>query len=106
MPSVAATFAIPRASGPSGSAPGTASKLAPAATRPRPSSGVRRNARDRKSTRLNSSHLVTSYAVFCLKKNKQRYGEPLLSEIKTRSVYLMNLLISERHRHVYKVLHI
>src|SRR5205807_2514174 len=25
--------------------------------------------RDRKSTRLNSSHLVTSYAVFCLKKN-------------------------------------
>src|SRR5256885_11607899 len=26
--------------------------------------------RDRKSTRLNSSHLVISYAVFCLKKNK------------------------------------
>src|SRR5256885_3507073 len=26
---------------------------------------------DRKSTRLNSSHLVTSYAVFCLKKKKQ-----------------------------------
>src|SRR5205807_7662796 len=25
--------------------------------------------RDRKSTRLNSSHLVTSYAVFCLKTN-------------------------------------
>src|SRR5688500_19799945 len=25
---------------------------------------------DRKSTRLNSSHLVSSYAVFCLKKNK------------------------------------
>src|SRR5256885_3713099 len=25
--------------------------------------------RDRKSTRLNSSHLVNSYAVFCLKKN-------------------------------------
>src|SRR5438132_3751285 len=25
-------------------------------------------ARDRKSTRLNSSHTVTSYAVFCLKK--------------------------------------
>src|SRR5205807_4697441 len=29
---------------------------------------------DRKSTRLNSSHLVISYAVFCLKKkNKQTY---------------------------------
>src|SRR5256885_9648474 len=26
---------------------------------------------DRKSTRLNSSHLVKSYAVFCLKKKKQ-----------------------------------
>src|SRR5256885_2993120 len=27
---------------------------------------------DRKSTRLNSSHLVISYAVFCLKKKKTR----------------------------------
>src|ERR1022692_819278 len=33
---------------------------------------------DRKSTRLNSSHLVISYAVFCLKKNKIM-GSPLLS---------------------------
>src|SRR2546426_2695993 len=30
------------------------------------------SAEDRKSTRLNSSHLVISYAVFCLKKKKQR----------------------------------
>src|SRR5438045_8482895 len=28
--------------------------------------------RDRKSTRLNSSHLGISYAVFCLKKKKKR----------------------------------
>src|SRR5438034_3276056 len=28
--------------------------------------------RDRKSTRLNSSHTVISYAVFCLKKKKKR----------------------------------
>src|SRR5205807_3431122 len=28
--------------------------------------------RDRKSTRLNSSHLVTSYAVFCLKKKSMQ----------------------------------
>src|SRR5256885_12390394 len=28
---------------------------------------------DRKSTRLNSSHLVISYAVFCLKKKKKAY---------------------------------
>src|SRR5688500_20409594 len=31
----------------------------------------RRDPRDRKSTRLNSSHLVISYAVFCLKKKKK-----------------------------------
>src|SRR5205807_4027776 len=31
-----------------------------------------RNDRDRKSTRLNSSHLVISYAVFCLKKKKNK----------------------------------
>src|SRR2546426_9089506 len=29
---------------------------------------------DRKSTRLNSSHLVISYAVFCLKKKKKPNG--------------------------------
>src|SRR3989454_3258244 len=29
---------------------------------------------DRKSTRLNSSHLVISYAVFCLKKKKKHVG--------------------------------
>src|SRR2546426_2153080 len=32
-------------------------------------------AADRKSTRLNSSHLVISYAVFCLKKKKQKASE-------------------------------
>src|SRR5256885_4880027 len=31
----------------------------------------RRSGADRKSTRLNSSHLVISYAVFCLKKKKE-----------------------------------
>src|SRR2546426_4713616 len=31
---------------------------------------TRRRRGDRKSTRLNSSHLVISYAVFCLKKKK------------------------------------
>src|SRR6266446_9617706 len=37
----------------------------PASFRPSP--------RDRKSTRLNSSHLVISYAVFCLKKKNKPY---------------------------------
>src|SRR5256885_2615447 len=36
----------------------------------RPSLVRLRLVRDRKSTRLNSSHLVISYAVFCLKKKK------------------------------------
>src|SRR5947199_1818212 len=45
----------------------------PAAARSRESSRIaskrtRRRRRDRKSTRLNSSHLGISYAVFCLKK--------------------------------------
>src|SRR5260221_7544072 len=31
---------------------------------------------DRKSTRLNSSHTVISYAVFCLKKKKPRASGP------------------------------
>src|SRR5438034_7272832 len=39
-----------------------------------------RGQRDRKSTRLNSSHTVISYAVFCLKKKKihklDRVGSP------------------------------
>src|SRR5256885_12047816 len=36
----------------------------------RGASRVARGGSDRKSTRLNSSHLVISYAVFCLKKKK------------------------------------
>src|SRR5438132_8851109 len=35
----------------------------------------RGNRRDRKSTRLNSSHTVISYAVFCLKKKKRKNQE-------------------------------
>src|SRR3989440_6556480 len=37
--------------------------------------------RDRKSTRLNSSHDQISYAVFCLKKKKTAYNEYLLTVI-------------------------
>src|SRR3712207_7882243 len=33
-----------------------------------------REAEDRKSTRLNSSHANISYAVFCLKKKKNKYN--------------------------------
>src|SRR2546426_7621289 len=34
---------------------------------------TRHRGADRKSTRLNSSHLVISYAVFCLKKKKKHH---------------------------------
>src|SRR5438034_7606857 len=34
--------------------------------------GLPNQKRDRKSTRLNSSHTVISYAVFCLKKKKKK----------------------------------
>src|SRR5438034_3704931 len=37
---------------------------------------------DRKSTRLNSSHTVISYAVFCLKKKKQVYHLTIAAESK------------------------
>src|SRR5256885_4635370 len=45
---------------------------------------------DRKSTRLNSSHLVISYAVFCLKKkkNKRYLYCCLTSNTLTRSLFL------------------
>src|SRR3954463_11211258 len=35
---------------------------------------------DRKSTRLNSSHTIISYAVFCLKKKKKGHGRPTVRE--------------------------
>src|SRR3712207_7730062 len=41
----------------------------PRAVRARLRGGPARGGADRKSTRLNSSHANTSYAVFCLKKN-------------------------------------
>src|SRR2546426_12618579 len=55
-------------------------KIAPASSSSAFSQGVSMASRsngggkmaDRKSTRLNSSHLVISYAVFCLKKKKKR----------------------------------
>src|SRR5256885_9000660 len=64
--------ALPISSRASASRPGRRSA-------PRCLSTRRRRRADRKSTRLNSSHLVISYAVFCLKKKKKqkkRYISP------------------------------
>src|SRR5699024_11702822 len=41
---------------------------------------------DRKSTRLNSSHVSISYAVFCLKKKKEEIGRGLYSDVTVRHV--------------------
>src|SRR2546426_7603615 len=40
---------------------------------------------DRKSTRLNSSHLVISYAVFCLKKKKKESQQKIVEDIMNAS---------------------
>src|SRR5256885_9413649 len=45
----------------------------PARLQPPQAAAEHRRQADRKSTRLNSSHLVISYAVFCLKKKKLKH---------------------------------
>src|SRR6266496_5558883 len=42
---------------------------------------------DRKSTRLNSSHVEISYAVFCLKKKKKNIYDEHIDLIKTNAVW-------------------
>src|SRR5690606_40782354 len=45
-----------------------------------PDRGCRRRRTDRKSTRLNSSHVKISYAVFCLKKKNTKADKQTLQE--------------------------
>src|SRR5688500_19892779 len=52
----------------------------PVSEEPRAVRGEHAEVGDRKSTRLNSSHLVISYAVFCLKKEKNRNTESVRRE--------------------------
>src|SRR5438067_4183287 len=47
-----------------------------------------RETEDRKSTRLNSSHVSISYAVFCLKKKKKKQCGNHQMEIKRRTAHL------------------
>src|SRR5437868_13229664 len=47
---------------------------------------IKRFARDRKSTRLNSSHVSISYAVFCLKKKKNYHHFPGCCVVRSSSV--------------------
>src|SRR3989454_9156628 len=46
---------------------------------------------DRKSTRLNSSHLVISYAVFCLKKKKATQDKIVIEAGPTEKNYCTHL---------------
>src|SRR5256885_9741308 len=60
------------------------------------------DAGDRKSTRLNSSHLVISYAVFCLKKKNHipgalnRSGEPITIDSRIALYVLIPILLVTR----------
>src|SRR5207249_7668566 len=58
------------------STPGSSRAASSAWTGPYPASrGARRSSTDRKSTRLNSSHVSISYAVFCLKKKRSQISK-------------------------------
>src|SRR5258708_22317154 len=46
---------------------------------------------DRKSTRLNSSHQIISYAVFCLKKKKKQKKVQQRCHDKTQSVHVLRV---------------
>src|SRR2546426_8983239 len=47
---------------------------------------------DRKSTRLNSSHLVISYAVFCLKKKKKKIKDAIIRDVTITSTVWPDIL--------------
>src|SRR5688572_32718626 len=56
--------------------------------------------RDRKSTRLNSSHSQISYAVFCLKKKKKKKKEHTLTQKKIQiKKYHTNNTTQHNHTH-------
>src|SRR5207244_7480436 len=46
---------------------------------------------DRKSTRLNSSHQIISYAVFCLKKKKKQKTKKTINESNTFNIRIATL---------------
>src|SRR5216683_599677 len=71
-----------------GPAPGPRPAGRPACRTARPRTRIRR---DRKSTRLNSSHDQISYAVFCLKKQKLQCG------YLTRGIIMSLIDIVNRH---------
>src|SRR5258708_31240809 len=61
---------------------------------PHPSHGTCGCARDRKSTRLNSSHQIISYAVFCLRSKEHT------SELQSPDHLVCRLLLEIKKKHV------
>src|SRR5438034_7662626 len=56
--------------------------------------------RDRKSTRLNSSHTVISYAVFCLKKKKKKKKQKKTNRKRNKSNKIQHVeVIDAEARH-------
>src|SRR2546426_5684599 len=78
---------VARALAPTGAEP-LGRRTADARHRPRARREPRAADADRKSTRLNSSHLVISYAVFCLKKKKKKNEKERYHNLETlRNTY-------------------
>src|SRR6478736_9367674 len=55
----------------------------------------RRRRRDRKSTRLNSSHSQISYAVFCLKKKKKKQTKNVMQRTTEKRKYQMKTTMTD-----------
>src|SRR5215510_4700495 len=71
----------------------------PLAVRARPRRAHRRR-QDRKSTRLNSSHVANSYAVFCLKKKTRRNTRPNHFDTRLRTIQKhARVNTHEKHQH-------
>src|SRR3712207_7337653 len=64
-----------------------------ALTRKRDAAPEKKAGRDRKSTRLNSSHANISYAVFCLKKNTHSFA---ISDEDTPESQPLHYIVSRR----------
>src|SRR6202030_2372859 len=67
-----------------------------------PSSAWKGRASDRKSTRLNSSHLVISYAVFCLEQKSVVRSEEHTSELQSPCNLVCRLLLATTTYYVGK----
>src|SRR5438477_4018757 len=75
----------------------------PAIERKIPNAPMKAMQIDRKSTRLNSSHMSISYAVFCLKKKKNNYNTTCLPNSTTDNPHELN---QENARYCFSSYHL